>query len=81
MRGFTTEGRLLRLPEVLGLVPIRRSTLYRWVQEGKFPPPVRLGERAIAWKEVDVLAWQARLPKGVHPPVEYLRKSRKSAKA
>ncbi|MEY2735275.1 MAG: hypothetical protein RLZ58_684 [Pseudomonadota bacterium] len=48
---------LLRLPEVSARVGLRRSALYAAVQAGTFPPPVRIGKRAVAWPESEVQAW------------------------
>jgi prophage regulatory protein len=53
--------RLLRLAEVSTMVGLKRSSIYRYVSEGKFQAPVRVGERSVRWKLVDVLAWQARV--------------------
>jgi prophage regulatory protein len=41
------------------MVGIGRSTLYAWVADGEFPRPVRLGARAVGWRESDVSAWLA----------------------
>lgn len=49
--------RLIRLPEVQHRVGLGRSTIYRWMAEGKFPKPVQLGGYAVAWAEEDVNAW------------------------
>lgn len=46
-----------RLPEVLKLVPVKRSSLLRWVQLGQFPAPYRLGPRASAWSRREVQDW------------------------
>ncbi len=54
--------RLLRLPEVLRMTGLSRSTLYRLIGEGRFPAPVRIGPRAVAWRERDVLEWQETRP-------------------
>ena len=51
--------RLIRLPEVQHRVGIGRSTIYRWMAEGKFPKPVQLGGYAVAWAEHEVEAWIA----------------------
>jgi prophage regulatory protein len=51
--------RILRRRAVEEIVGIGRSTLYAWVADGKFPRPVRLGVRAVGWRESDVLAWLA----------------------
>ena len=44
---------------VVPMVPCSRSTLKRWVREGKFPAPVKLGDRMTAWRASDVTAWLA----------------------
>jgi prophage regulatory protein len=50
---------LLRLPEVCRRTGCRRSSIYRGVQAGTFPAPIKLGERASAWAEHEVAAWIA----------------------
>jgi prophage regulatory protein len=51
--------RLLRPTEVLSMVGLKRSSIYRYVAEGRFPPPIRVGERSVKSKLADVLAWRA----------------------
>jgi prophage regulatory protein len=48
---------LARLPVVLKVTGLGRSTIYRWIAEGSFPPPVRLGPRAVAWRWSDLDRW------------------------
>ena len=36
---------------------IGRTTLWRWVREGHFPKPVRLGANCVAWRADDVNQW------------------------
>lgn len=48
---------LLRLPTVMAMTGLGRSTIYRLVAEDKFPAPVRLSARAIAWRLVDLQQW------------------------
>lgn len=49
--------RLIRLPEVQHRVGLGRSTIYRWMAEGKFPKPVQLGGYLVAWAEEEVESW------------------------
>jgi len=49
--------RLIRLPEVQHRVGLGRSTIYRWMSEGKFPEPVQLGGHAVAWPEHEIEMW------------------------
>jgi prophage regulatory protein len=54
---------LLRLPAVLAVTGLTRSTLYRLAKSGDFPQPIKLiGGRASAWLLSAVNAWiQARI--------------------
>ena len=49
--------RVLRLKEVQHRTGLGRSTIYRWMDEGKFPKPVRLGARSVAWIEHEIDEW------------------------
>ena len=44
-------------PPIPAIIPISKSTLWSWVNEGKFPKPVKLGPRCTAWKVEDVRAF------------------------
>jgi len=46
--------RLIRLPEVKHRVGLGRSTIYRWMAEGKFPKSVHFGGYSVAWAENEV---------------------------
>lgn len=47
----------IRLPQVLALVPISRTTLWRHVAAGTFPAPVKLFASVTAWRVEDVRSW------------------------
>jgi prophage regulatory protein len=49
--------RILRVVEAANRAGISRSLFYKFVREGKFPPGVKLGERAVGWLESDVDGW------------------------
>jgi prophage regulatory protein len=56
------RDRLLRLPDVEVISGCKKSTIYKLMKEGKFPPCVRITARMAAWPESAVLAWvQARI--------------------
>lgn len=48
---------LARRRQVEQLVQLSRSTIYAAVKAGTFPPPVRIGARAVAWRVADVEQW------------------------
>ena len=54
--------RLLKLPEVLQLTGLSKSTLYRKIASHTFPPQVEQGPKGVAWHEWEVLAWIASRP-------------------
>lgn len=51
--------RLIRLAEVKHRVGLSRSTIYRWMAEGRFPKPGRLGSYIVAWEEQVINDWIA----------------------
>ena len=56
----------LRLQAVIRVTGLSRSTLYRLIADEKFPRPVRLGPRAVAWRRADVEAWGETRPVTTH---------------
>ena len=41
--------------EVMELIRISRPTLYRWLQLGTFPKPIKIGPQKLAWRRDDVI--------------------------
>ncbi len=56
------EARMLRVPEVMARTGLSRTTLWRRVRAGTFPPPTELGENSIGWPESEISAWLAKRP-------------------
>lgn len=48
---------LLRLKSVISRTGLSRSTIYSYISQGRFPEPVKIGERSVAWTESDVQSW------------------------
>lgn len=48
------ETGFLRLPQVLELIPVGKSTWFAGVKNGKYPKPIKLGERTSAWRVEDI---------------------------
>jgi len=46
----------MKLPEVLRIIPVSRSTWYDGISSGRYPKPVRVSKRGVAWSESDILA-------------------------
>lgn len=54
---------LFSLREVQAQVGLGRSTIYRKVGEGTFPPPLKLSEGCVRWDADDLETWKATLPR------------------
>ena len=52
--------RLIRMRELKTLVSLGPSTIYRLINEGRFPKPLHpFGNRIAAWRSTDVQQWIA----------------------
>jgi prophage regulatory protein len=48
---------MMRLPQVKEMTGLSRSTIYNWLTAGKFPAPVKLGPRSVAWVRQEIELW------------------------
>jgi len=44
----------LRLPQILEIIPVGKSTWWAGIQTGRFPKGVKLGPRTTAWRVEDI---------------------------
>ena len=47
-----------------------RTTLWRWVKEGKIPAPIQLGENSRAFQQNEIFAHEANLKRVSYAPEE-----------
>lgn len=48
---------LASTPKRQGKLPVSPATIWRWVREGKFPKPFKLGESITVWDTTEVDAF------------------------
>jgi prophage regulatory protein len=48
------ETGFVRLPQVLAVIPVCKSSWWEGVREGRFPKPVRLTARSVGWRAEDI---------------------------
>jgi prophage regulatory protein len=48
---------MIRIQNVIALTGMSRQSIYAYAAAGKFPKPVKLGERCSAWIEEEVTNW------------------------
>lgn len=53
--------KIYRLPEVITMTGLSRSSIYLRVSTDEFPKPVKIGRRAVGWPEESIIAWQSRM--------------------
>lgn len=44
----------VRLPQVLAVIPVCKSTWWNGIRAGKYPKPVKLGPRTTVWRVSDI---------------------------
>ena len=52
----TNNNTLLRLPQVLAIIPISKSAWWQGCKDGRYPKPIKLGPRTTVWRSADISA-------------------------
>ena len=51
--------RLIGRKETLILIGISNATLWRWIKAGRFPAPLKIGKKKVAWRSSVLAEWIA----------------------
>lgn len=54
---MNTQNRLIRFPEVMRKTGFGKAWLYRLISEERFPQPIKIGIRAVAFVENEIDEW------------------------
>lgn len=49
--------RLIRLKELIKMIGLSRSTVYKLLSEDKFPKRIRLTQRTVVWRLSEIETW------------------------
>jgi prophage regulatory protein len=49
--------KIIKLPEVMEMTGLSRSSIYAFVKKGDFPSPRKLGIRAVGWVLEEIVTW------------------------
>lgn len=49
--------KIIKLPELLLLTGLGRTSIYNKMNAGTFPEAVKLGKRSVGWYENEILNW------------------------
>jgi len=55
------EEKLLNIKEVCRIVGLKKSTIYLYIQQNKFPKAIKIGKKLSRWKLSDVRRWIEKL--------------------
>ena len=48
------DFRLLRLNDVLKIIPVSRASFYEGIEKGHYPKPLKIGKKLSVWKLADI---------------------------
>ena len=49
--------KFLKLPQVINITGLSRSSIYLAISENRFPPQIPLGARSVVWVETEIQEW------------------------
>lgn len=52
-----TDDRILRRKDVEAQIRLSRSTIYSAMAQGQFPRPIRIGRKAVGWRQSEITEW------------------------
>lgn len=54
---MNNEAKILRLPQVIERVGLKKTAIYNMIAMGEFPKQVKLSSHASGWLESDIQTW------------------------
>jgi len=60
----TSSDRMIKLPEVMSMTGLSRSSIYLLIKKGNFPPQVKLSTRSSGWFWREINNWLESRPRG-----------------
>lgn len=49
--------KFIRIKSVLSRTGLKRSTIYKYIKQGRFPKPVNISPKCAAWVESEINDW------------------------
>ena len=53
------QRKILRLRDVETQIGFKRGFIYKYIKEGTFPKPIRIGSRSVGWDSIEIDRWVA----------------------
>lgn len=61
-RNKAEGARPSQYPNIVERVGLSRASIYKRMDAGDFPRPIRLSDRAVGWTEEQISAWESSRP-------------------
>ncbi|WP_371762633.1 helix-turn-helix transcriptional regulator [Massilia sp.] len=59
-----SRDRMIKLPEVISMTGLSRSSIYLLIKKGNFPPQIKLSTRSSGWLWREINSWLESRPRG-----------------
>jgi len=56
-KNILETDRLMRMPDVINMTGLPRSTIYLKMKQNEFPQQVQISSRSVAWIESEIQSW------------------------
>lgn len=54
---ISETDRLMRMPDVINMTGLPRSTIYLKMKNNEFPQQIKISTRSVAWSEIEIKSW------------------------
>lgn len=55
-----SQSRFIRMPDLRQKVGLSKSQIYKLIQQGEFPEPVKLGRKVSVWTDAEIEEWMSK---------------------
>lgn len=55
-----SSGVMLKIEDIAGILSVSRRTIYRMLDAGEMPVPIRFGKRMLRWLPQEITDWIAK---------------------
>ena len=59
----STEQRVIRIQELMQIISVSRTSIWRWVKSGDLPAPIAIGPNCVGWLSTEIHTWLESRPR------------------
>jgi len=61
------QDKILSYADVESITGVSRVTLWRWENDGRFPPRIKIGPNRVGWRNSEIESWVSSRPTVKNP--------------